>query len=87
MEKYFCPNCREIYNREDLSVYYERGEYWGAPYVQEELVCPNCMENVIYIDNVHYCDSCGDVCIDNFIETSDDKHYCSDCYIRRNIDD
>lgn len=85
-EMYCCPDCNKVYEQDEVEVYYERGEAWGSEYVTTEYLCPFCHEYVRHIDSVDYCDNCGEPCLYDFIETKDGNHYCSDCYIRKDID-
>lgn len=77
---YYCPDCNKVYERDELYKYCERGEAWGSEYTITEYLCPICHDHVKCIDRVHYCDSCGQLCMYDYIETNDGNHYCSDCY-------
>lgn len=87
MDGYFCPSCERIFEKDSLTTSYEHGEFWGNPYTVEELTCPMCGDDIVYIEQIHCCDECGDLCIEDYIETSDNRYYCSECYKIKNIYD
>lgn len=87
---YFCECCESVFQeKEDLGHYHEHGEFWGSPYSETHYICPNCKEDVIYIDkaNYHTCEHCGELCTYQYIKTADGNYYCGACYDVKNIND
>ena len=85
---YYCLDCESTFDSEDTVYIWERGEFWGAPFNYNIPCCPYCKsDNIKNIEGRPKCDGCHNICIDEYIETSDERHYCRECYVKYTIDD
>lgn len=75
----YCCDCHSKFD--EPKKYYERGEAWGAPFEQAFECCPYCdSDDIVDEDDYLNCDCCGELCLSNYIKTSDDKCYCENCF-------
>lgn len=49
--KYWCENCKEVIEEDDLSYYGEPSEYFGRPVEEPFWVCPNCGDIPVEYDH------------------------------------
>lgn len=76
---YLCDNCHAIISEEELASENEsRGEFWGFPAYETISVCPYCHCSDLTELTVT-CSACNEYITDDYIETDDEHHYCSDC--------
>ena len=81
MKQYVCLACGGVFDEDEIATWIENHdldygcERWSGS--------PCCGEN--YVD-AHECDCCGEIITtDQYIETDDDKKYCFDCIVIKNL--
>lgn len=74
---YLCNNCGAVFENAVPDVI-DNGEFWGFPYHIEGDVCPSCGYDSF--EECPVCDLCGNAITSDYIETSDDKTICENCY-------
>lgn len=85
---YYCQDCKNVFEDSDIRYIWDKSEFWGATYIDNVATCPYCKSDSIKnIEDHPKCDGCHNICIDEYIETSDERHYCRKCYIKYTIDD
>ena len=81
--KMICLGCGNVFNTDEVQrVQDYRGECWGRPAYEEELVCPHCKSNDI--DDAEECEICGSWCSTE--ELYDNGGLCTACLETYNTD-
>ena len=82
MSKYVCLACGNVFDEDDIAHW---TEYHGLEYGGERTTgSPCCYEN--YVD-AYECDCCGEYITTDQYVVVDDKKYCWDCIMIKNLSD
>ena len=75
-DKMICLDCGTVFDADEVErVQDYRGECWGSPAYEEELICPHCKSSVI--EDAEECEICGSWC--SAEELYDNGGICTAC--------
>ena len=75
-DKMICLDCGTVFDADEVErVQDYRGECWGRPAYEEELICPHCKSSDI--DDAEQCEICGSWCSTE--ELYDNGGLCTAC--------